>query len=220
MRTYLPTSILVLILLGLNSNLVAQKSNYPRSLWIGIHTGAQLSKYQFVPSVSQNQHLGKHIGIVSRMDLEKGASLQAELNYVSTGWQERYDDSSISFSRKLQYLELPIMSHLYIESSIARFFINIGPYIGYYLGGSTHTSGSNFTDNQLLRQTTPIKYKLSWGLQGGPGVSIKLGNRHRIELESRVLYNFQDIWSNKRSDAYSQSGELRFSASLNYLYKF
>lgn len=210
----------VLALLGVGTVLNAQKSNFPKSVWLGLSGSIHLSRYQFTPSVSQNQHLGSSMGLLGRIDLEKGASLELGLNYTQTGWQERYDDNtSLSFKREIKYIEMPILTHLYLESKAVRFFVNVGPFLGAYLSDKSIVSGDGFSEAQLLRQTMPIKSKVAWGLTGGPGVSLKIGRRHRVEAEGYVLYNFQDIWSTHRQDPYGGSAELRLGASLRYLFQ-
>lgn len=201
------------------TTLLGQKSHYPKSLWVGVHGGLLFSRYQFIPRVSQTLAGGHSVGFRARVDLEKGASAQIELNYSETGWQEKYDDPSLSFRRRIRYYELPLMTHLYLEGERSRFYLNIGPYIGYYAGDRSEASGSSFTTAQLERQTMPIKHKLAWGLVGGPGFSLRLGERHRLELEGRIQYNLQDIWAHDRSDPYGQSGELRLGIHLGYLYR-
>lgn len=200
--------------------LSAQKSDFSTSLWFGIKGGVHFSKYQFVPSVSQNQHLGKQGGIALRLDLERGASAQIELNYVQTGWSERYDELGKTSERQIHYVELPLLTHLYVGKKAVRFFVNVGPFLGYHLEDKHIVAGTDFDTRQLERQTLPIKYKLAWGLMAGPGISLQLGGRHRFDLEARIAYNFQDIWGHKRSDPYGQSTELRMGASLGYMFKF
>ncbi len=214
-------SITAIVLLICSTWTVAQRSTYPKSMWVGLSGGLQLSRYQFVPTVQQNQHLGTHFGALTRIDLEKGASVEIGLNYVQTGWTERFDEDTTgkAYRRDINYLEMPILSHLYLENKLARVFVNAGPFIGYYLGDNSSIQGTGFSEQQQTRHALPIKNKIAWGLTGGPGVSIKLGNRHRIELEGHIQYDFQDIWSTRREDPYGGSAELRFGAGLRYLFK-
>lgn len=209
-----------LLALVCSSRLEAQKSDFAPSLWLGAHAGFQLSRYQFVPNVPQNMAKGLGAGLRARVDLERGASAQVELNYIQTGWSERYDDASLSSERRISYIELPVMTHLYLNTKAVRIFVNLGPFVGYALSDEHKASGTGFTELQTLRQTTAIKNKLAWGLAGGPGISISLGQRHRLELEGRASYNFQDVWGNKRTDPYGQSTELRMGINLGYLYRF
>lgn len=209
-----------LALLGITAQGVAQRSDYPKSLWLGLRGGMHFSKYQFVPTVSQRQRLGKHAGLALRLELERGASAQLELNYTETGWVEKYEDANLHSERRLTYIELPFLTQLYLGKGAVRCFVNLGPFLGYALGEEHITRGEGFNDAQLVRQTMPLVHKIAWGLTGGPGLSLGFAKRHRVELELRASYNFQDIWANKRVDPYGQSTELRFGASLGYYFRF
>ncbi len=212
----------ILFILGFvlsSVQLVAQKSDYPKSLWLGLRFGAHYSKYQFVPNVPQSQYLGKTIGLITRLEVERGASAQLEINYTQTGWLERFDAPELLSERQLSYVEMPFLAHLYLGKKALRVFVNIGPFLGYALSDKHIYQGDKFSDLQKLRQTMPIDNKFAWGLMAGPGLSLSLGRRHRLELEGRIAYNFQDVWNNSRGNAYSQSTELRMAASLAYYFR-
>lgn len=199
--------------------LSGQKSTYPRALWGGAHVGVSFSRMAFVPSVTQTLHQGYHAGLSLRYDVERGASAQLELNYSQTGWTEAFDDASLAYSRSLTYVELPFLSHLYLQQGNTRIFVNLGPFVGLNIKEQSSSQGTTFSEAQLARQTMPVYTNVNWGLTGGPGVSIALGRRHRIELEGRILYTFSDLWRNQRIDPYGQSSELRFGGSLSYLFR-
>lgn len=199
------------------TELLSQHQDFNPKLWMGLRGGAHLSRYQFVPSVSQRQYRGRGAGLLFRLDLERGASVQLELNYVETGWKERFDDNRKSI-RHLTYLELPVLSHLYLSKGAWRVFVNAGPFLGYNVGDRHCALGEGFDTSQLFRQTTPLKYKVAWGLVGGVGLSYAFGARQRLELDGRVGYNFQDVWGNRRIDPYGQSTELRIALALSYCF--
>lgn len=199
--------------------MLAQHSPHPRSLWVGLKGGVGFSTYTFSPSVPQTLQRGYTSGLVLRYEIDRGASAQVEVNYLRTGWTERFDTADQAYSRHFTYVEVPLLSHLYLGDSF-RFFVNIGPVVGLNLGETSSVRGEGFTDAQLLRQATPIKHKYLWGLVGGPGVSFALGSRHRIEAEGRLTYSFTDIWDNKRADPYGQSSEIRIGVVLSYLFRF
>lgn len=195
---------------------------FKQRLWIGVHAGANMSRYSFVPSVPQDMYLGQHAGVSLRYEIERGASAQIELNYVRTGWKERFDAEGVGYSRGLSYIEMPILTHLYLEQAVIRAFVTLGPFVSLNLSETNKLQGDkeSFTPAQLQRQSMPVAHRLLWGLTGGPGVSIKLGERHRLEAEVRALYSFVDIWGNRRSDPYGQSQEFRLGAKVSYLFRF
>lgn len=195
------------------------KTPFERSVDVGLRVGGNAARYSFNPSVPQGLQVGYHSGLMARYNIERGASAQIELSYVQTGWSEQFDAEGLSYTRELGYVELPFLTHLYLGEGVVRPFVNIGPYIGLNLSerGSTEGAEELFDAAQRLRQTTEIKNKFAWGLTGGPGLSFRLGARHRLELEGRIVYSFTDVWSNKRTDPYGSSSELRFALSLAYL---
>lgn len=182
--------------------------------------GMTASRFTFVPSVRQRLHTGPIAGITVRYDVERGASLQAELNYRRGGWQERYDSLATSYSRTLDYLELPLLTHLYFRSGDIRIFINAGPFFGYQLGESATSSGeANMSALDSTRHGMAVRDRFFWGLGGGPGISIPIGKRQRVELEGRFVYGLGNLWSSKRGSTYVQSSEMYFGATLNYFFR-
>lgn len=211
-----------LLLLIAGGKLHAQTSQEPffQAISVGVKGGMTASRFTFVPSVRQRLHTGPVAGISVRYDVERGASLQAELNYRRGGWQERYDSLQTHYTRHLDYLELPLLTHLYIRSGDMRFFLNAGPFFGYLLGESVTSAGeANMSNLDTTRHGITVRDRLFWGLGGGPGISIPLGNRQRIELEGRFVYGLGNIWSSKRGSTYVQSSEMYFGATLNYFFR-
>ena len=211
-----------LLLLIAGGKLHAQTSQEPffQAISVGVKGGMTASRFTFVPSVRQRLHTGPVAGISVRYDVERGASLQAELNYRRGGWQERYDSLQTHYTRDLDYLELPLLTHLYIRSGDMCFFLNAGPFFGYLLGESATSAGeANMSNLDTTRHGIAVRDRLFWGLGGGPGISIPLGNRQRIELEGRFVYGLGNIWSSKRGSTYVQSSEMYFGATLNYFFR-
>lgn len=196
------------------------KSPFVRSLWVGAHAGVDASRFIFVPRVAQRWYLAPSAGAMLRLDVERGASLQIETNWIRLGWTERYDDPNVSYTRSFTAVEFPILTHLYLGRQSFRLFVNAGPSLGYYLSEESVSQGEErFTPSQHTRHNLPLKNRLYWGLAGGLGFGVGIASRHRLELEGRFVYGFGDIWSSKRSDPYGQSSPMTIGARLNYLIK-
>lgn len=197
-----------------------ERKPFRQQVWLGAHGGVMASRFSFTPSVRQRVHVGYVGGGFVRYDVERGASLQVELNYQRTGWRERFDDATASYQRDLDYLDLPILSHLYFQLAGARIFLHAGPFLGYQLSESAQLTGeSTMSETDNLRHALATRHRLFWGLGGGPGVSIPLGSRQRIELEGRFVYGLGNLFSTERTAAYVQSNEMRFGLTLNYLFR-
>ncbi len=218
--------LLLILLFGtsLASSQAQQKAPFQRQLHFGAKGTTLASKYMFVPSVSQNLFLGYGGGIYTRFDIERGASLQVELNYTLTGWKEKDDDKpDFNYTRSIHTINLPILTHLYLSFGKGiRVFLNAGPVIGYNFAETNkleNKDGIKFREIDKYRHETKIKNKFFWGLCGGLGLSIPVGKHHRFELEGRYTFGLGDIWSNKRQDPYGNSAERRYSLSLGYSYR-
>lgn len=211
-------SLLALGLAATTASAQEAKPPFHQSLAVGVHGGMLMSRVNFVPSVSQRLHSGLMGGVLLRYNVERGASLQLEANYVQGGWREKYDAATTSYSRTLNALEVPLLTHLYLEQGNAKFYLNAGPFVGYILSEASTSSGEDaMSDQDKARHALPVANRFFWGLGGGPGLSLQLGGRHRIELEGRLVYGLGNIWSSARTSPYPQSSELRFGARLGYV---
>lgn len=200
------------------------KEEFRPGLWLGGHFSLQRSKLNFLPRVSQTLHPGYSTGLVARIDVERGASIQMEVNYNQSGWNESFENKALSYYRDIKSVELPILTHLYIKHRGIRFYLNIGSIASWILGEHSQSrvgAKQSFVESALKRHSLPVKNRFVWGLGGGPGISIPLAsNRHHIELEGRFFHSLTDIWGNKRTDAYGSSSEMRFSLGVNYIFGF
>ena len=106
------------------------------------------------------------------------------------------------------------------RSGDIRIFINAGPFFGYQLGESATSSGeANMSTLDSTRHSMAVRDRFFWGLGGGPGISIPIGKRQRVELEGRFVYGLGNLWSSKRGSTYVQSSEMYFGATLNYFFR-
>ena len=89
-------STLLFLLCPLLTQAQQKKEVFHQALSIGVHGGVLASRFTFVPSVSQRIHIGNMAGLKIRYDVERGASLHLEANYLTSGWREKYDASGTS----------------------------------------------------------------------------------------------------------------------------
>jgi hypothetical protein len=104
---------------------------------IGLQGGSNLSKMDFTNNQEYryteiDNHQGFIGGIVLQFLGEKHAGVQAEFNYSQRGWVEN-DTTGIEYLKhknKMDYLEMPIISHINIGGGKLRGVFNIGPLSG------------------------------------------------------------------------------------------
>jgi Outer membrane protein beta-barrel domain len=204
-------SILIFLILVSGFEIYAQDRLINPEVYLGANFGLTESRIMFNPSVGQGMLMGYNGGLVFRYIAEKNAGVQLELNYSQRGWTE----SSGLYAKQLNYLELPFMTHIYMGKK-NRFFINIGPKISYLLSEKellTLTSGST-----AVEQISNLQNRFDYGLCGGIGLLFSLG-KNVIQLDSRVNYSLNDIYSNKKSDYFSNSNNFNISVNLAWMLK-
>lgn len=199
----------LLVMLLLTNTLSAQSKDFDARTYLGIHGGPSLSMVFFLPGVPtgfQQNYMG---GLMFRHINEKHLGLQAELNYSQRGWTE----SSGLYARRLDYLELPFMSHFNFGRSV-QFFFNIGPKIGYLIGEEVlhdETAGS-----QSYQYTHAIENKFDYGFAAGMGVIVEI-KKQVIQLDIRGNYSMSNIFSDLKRDYFDNSNLIYASASLGWL---
>ena len=195
----------------------------PRFL-IGGSFGTTFSSTTFVPKVKNGMLLGYTGGIVARYDSEKNVGIQAELNYAQQGWEEEFFNAKYEYSRVINYIELPLLTHIYFGKKNFKVFLNIGPKIGYALSEKT-TSSNNFEnidqvdeENHILEQHgMPLQNKFDWGICGGPGIELRTKAGYFV-LEGRYYYGLGNIYKSTKVDYFPQSSPNVISVKLSYLF--
>lgn len=204
----------------LNPKLQAQKtSKFAREHSFGISGGIDLSKYTFKPTVLQDFKIGPTMGVTWRYIEEKYFGIQAELLYTNRGWKERLEDHpDLHFSRTLNYLEIPVLSHIYFGNDRIKAFVNLGPKIGLYLSESKATNIETTIPNYSNEQhSLEIANKFDYGITAGAGVELRMG-KQSILLEGRYYFGLGDIFPNEKKDHFETSSNQNISISATYLF--
>jgi len=198
----------ILLFIAITATLSAQARLDNPEVYVGANFGVTESMVMFTPSVSQGFLMGYNGGVVFRYIAEKYVGMQAEINYSQRGWTE----SSGLYTRQLNYIELPFMTHIYMGKK-SRFFINIGPKVSYLLSEKVVLNQSTTSDTQHI---TAIQNPFDYGLCGGLGLLFNIkGNI--IQLETRTYYGFSDVFSNKKTDYFSKSNNFNLAVNLAWL---
>lgn len=179
-----------------------------------------------------------HGGIAIRYMTEKNLGIIAELNYSQQGWEENFDknsgsdgaatgeDRGFSHSHQLNYLELPLLTHIYFGRKV-RFFINLGPKLSYLMSDSETMSDQLFNyigSGEASANTETHQYfrkaekKIDYGLMGGLGLEFRTGIGN-FSLEGRYTFGLGDIYNNAKADHFSRSANRVISAKLTYYVK-
>ena len=220
--------ILFLVVLLATISLSAQK-HYVPNVHVGVHAGMGMSQMSFSPSVEQKMLNGITAGVSFRFAEERHVGLMAELNITQRGWQEDFEESPLTYSRKMTYLELPMMTHIFFGSPKVKGFFNLGPQLCYMLGSSID---SNFDyENPRMSPDFPsgyrsveqmameIKNKFDYGIVLGAGLETIIKRKHSVMLEARMYYGLGNIFPSSKKDVFSASRGMNITVTLGYMFR-
>ena len=160
-------------------NSLAQDGKFKHELDVGASFGMNFSSVSFSPKVDQKMLQAYNGGLILRWITEKHLGLQAEVNFTQQGWEEEFEEQpQYQYSRTINFIEIPFLMHIYFGSDRFRFFVNLGPKIGYALGESTSSNLDGAEPNKNNEQhNLKVQKKFDWGLCGGPGIEAPHRNR-------------------------------------------
>lgn len=214
----------LLILLGLPA--MAQVGEMRNNFAIGINGGVNLNSVSFTPTIKQGSLMGITGGVTARYISEKYfamiCGIQVELNYSQHGWKEKYEDSTDSYSRTMDYVEIPLLAHLaFGKDRGVQFFLNLGPQVGFLLSEkekyqyTTETwEPGNREKNQYGKMADN---KFDYGILGGAGLELrtKAGN---FLIEGRYYLALSDFYGSSKKDYFSRSAHTVIQAKMTYLF--
>lgn len=224
--------LMLAIMLGMSTATKAQ-THYASNVAIGVRAGADVSRVFFNPSVKQKLPFGAVAGFQFRYIEESHFGLIAELNFMQKGWENSFKDkdgkeTGYTYRRTLDYIEIPVLAHIYFGRR-GRFFVNVGPQVGFKIGEKTDcnfdphtiTTLPNFPypnkvyDNLWI----PIKYKVDFGITAGLGGEFSINPRHALNLEARFYYGIGNLFSAKPRDPFRASNTMAVSLTLGYWFR-
>lgn len=201
---------------------VLAQNSFIKEVSIGANAGVNLSSIGFNSSkfsVRQTKLPGGVGGVSVRFISEKNFGIQAELNYSQRGWKEHDPDNpDKKYTRALDYLELPIMTHLYFDTGkYTRLVFNFGPQLGYLLGERVLDSNIVFDEDTPPYYSQDAQRKFDWGICFGGGFELRTGIGSFV-LDGRYYYGLSDIFNNSRSDDFASSSNQVIGIKLTYFY--
>lgn len=218
------------------------QSEFKRELNIGIGAGPTFSSLSLVPmntnsSVDTKNTMQFHGGLSVRYITEKHFGLIGEINYAQMGWEGKFEEPIIrpegsegEFSPEhkhtLNYLEIPLLTHIYFGSDKTRFFVNLGPKIAFLLGDK-EVLNDDLKDwigqDPFVTDAYPSfahynkepENKIDYGITAGLGIELRTKVGY-FTLEGRYYMGFGDIYKNQKGEAFSRSANREMSARLTY----
>lgn len=202
---------------------------YSPNLAVGVKGGMTMSRMSFSPSPKQSMLNGMMLGVTARYMEENHFGLIAEFNVEQRGWKEDFEGAPFSYSRTLTYLQLPLMTHIYFGSEVARGFVNLGPEVGYMLGSSIKSDFDYMhpaavpgfpSRNRVTEQMgMEIKNRFDYGISAGAGVELIARRRNSFILEGRFYYGLGNIFPGAKRDYFSASRGMSIQITAGYMFR-
>ena len=113
-------SLLLALALAATLFTASAQTHYEGNIAVGAKGGVTLSRLKFSPSVPQTMLPGFMAGVTFRYIEEKHFGVIAELNLEQRGWKEKFDGLNYAYQRRLTYLQLPMLTHIFFGN---KFFL-------------------------------------------------------------------------------------------------
>lgn len=218
----------VIIVVASASAALAQK-HYESNITVGGKAGMSLSRMSFSPSVPQTMLNGMMAGVKLRYVEERNFGVIVELNLEQRGWKETFEGTSYQYNRRLTYLQMPFLTHIYFGSTKFHCFFNAGPELGYMIASSTSSNFDvnnfkNLTDFPHVNRSTEqfamdIKNRFDYGISAGLGMEYFVKRNHSVELEGRLYYGLGNIFGASKSDVFAASRGMSIQIALGYNFR-
>lgn len=190
----------------------AQQKDFTTEAVIGVRGGVNCTSISFMPEIEQDLSLHPDFGVMARYVSEKLLGIQGEINFSQRGWKENTGDS-YSYSHTLNYIEVPVLAHIYFGKS-ARFFVNLGPEISYLLSESSNSSSLPSPDPNIQHANADKKFEYGICAGGGFEHCIK---KFRYAIEGRYYFGLGDIFKNGTNSEIERSSNRIISVNLIFM---
>jgi len=215
MKKYL----IILLITGCAIASSAQPKDFQTELYFGAKGGMTFSKVRFYPNVVSQFEEGNTGGIMFRLISEPHIGFQVEVNYTQKGWKE----DSIGYARKLNYVSIPIMTHINMGNKALRYTLNLGPEVAFMISEEEkflHPPAESPSDpayrTYIGKKTdTQVDFLFTAGL----GVEYHLKNGSAFALEGRAFYSLPNLF-NPKTYPYKVSQGNGAQATFAYLFQF
>ncbi len=215
MKKYL----ILLLITGCSLGAFAQPKDFKTELYIGAKGGMTFSKVRFYPNVIESFQQANTGGLIFRLISEPHIGFQVEVNYTQKGWKE----DSIGYSRLLNYVSVPIMTHVNLGDKAFRFTLNLGPEVAYMISEEEKFEKEVVVNpgDEVYRTYfgKPADTTMDFLFTAGIGMEYHLKKGGAIALEGRAYYSLPNLF-NPDNYPYKVSQSNGAQVTLSYLFQF
>lgn len=195
-----------------------QPNDFKTELYIGATGGTTFAKVRFYPNIIESFQEGYAGGIMFRLISEPHIGFQVEVNYTQKGWKE----DSVGYSRKLNYVNVPVMTHINLGKKSLRVTINFGPEVAYMISETEKFSPPKtlVSGDPGYREYfgKPTDTQLDFLFTAGIGMEYHLKGGGAFALEGRAFYSLPNLFDTK-TYTYKVSQSNGAQVKLAYLFQ-
>lgn len=223
-------SLLLLIAVAAIVSLKAQ-THYVPHIMVGGRAGMTMSSLTFSPGVEQKMAMGYTFGASFTYAEERHVGLRVELGISQRGWKEDFGElnDQFNYERKLTYIELPVLTHIFFGGRKVKCLFNLGPQFGYLISESVNANFDYMHPDQVPGFPTRnrnyeqlymnVQNKFDYGITAGAGVEYVINKKNSIQLEIRYYFGLGNIYPASKKDIFSASRNQTISAALAYQFR-
>lgn len=222
--------VLILLCMGFANLLFAQSS-------IGFKGGINLCKMDFekAAQVPANESIRRaNLGLIYNYEIDRYVSVYSELNLSGKGYRSVGSSDSQEPVRdlSLNFLEVPVMARIKYGNEKVSIYLNAGPSLGYWSGGSVRTylnSGrdKNYSNKyKIVFEENPTggdvyadhQTRWEYSFNYGGGLLFKTKNSGFLMLDLRYNQGVNELF--KSNLPHLQPRTRTHSFSVGYLFPF
>jgi hypothetical protein len=207
---------IILIISSIISSAAGQTNQFKPVSSFGVRQGANVSFVDFSPTVREGLMYGYNGGLVYRYVNEELFALLVELNFSQKGWVEDFDTIPNTYSRKLNYIELPFMTQIYAGKRKINYYVNLGTAVAYLISEKELSTIKNV-------DYTREYFKKSIGNKFDFSVVAELGIRYDsgigpISFGARYYYTVTSLYKFNSDNTYEISRNQVINVALTYYF--
>ena len=199
---------------------LAQDQPFTKEFYFGVKDGLVFSRVKFKPNVEQNLYTGNTAGFLFRMISEPHVGIQLEFNYLQKGWEEKpLTGSTQSYIHKINYFEIPVMTHANLGSKAFKVTLNLGPSVAFLLSdsqGMNPASPGIPASPEIPYWGKPIDSTVDFLFTGGMGAEYHFKHLGSLSVDARVFYSLTNLYDSKKY-AYDPSQTNGVQVTLAYI---
>lgn len=197
MRGYIIPIYVVVCLLASRSVSAQASAGETQPVWgyVGLKGGGHFSEVLFDDTfrpvnMRTSFVYGKHFGLAGKLFLARHAGIQSEVIFIEKGYKQLLDSGF--YSTKMNYVEVPLLMNAYLGNRKNEFFVNLGPYLEFFLNQSEELLGEVGDAEEFYPFDAGSDRTMGYGLRASGGIN-RLFGFGLLQLEGGVTISISDM---------------------------